>query len=586
MVLCIVVGCGSKSERHKGIGFFRIPSVINTQGQEFEERRERWISAISRDDTRTKDVLESERVCGRHFVSGKPAQSWDKHNVDWIPTLNLGKKIYKEKNVEASTERAERAKARRKSAIERQEQEAAKKRKFLNQTGKRVRDIDFAGTASSSSERDDDILSEAVEMMEFGPEEAGLTSVVSASCEEGDLSLNMAAAVGLVAETQCGDPSAVYGAIGEENAGGMGAKVSSSAESPETKDTQLASAASASGEDSSDANLGLAATVADAETQTEEFEYMFARPQRYQAPGKDFFNSDEKVRFYTGLPSFEILMVVFDHVSPYVTRKTQSLDRFQELVMVLMKLRLNVLFQDLAYRFMVSLSTVSRIFSSWMIVMDTRLSSLVFWPEREQLWRTMPMCFQYAFGKKVTVIIDCFEVFIEKPTNLLARAQTFSSYKHHNTIKILIGITPQGTVSFVSETWGGRTSDKHLTENCGFLNKLSPEDIVMADRGFTITESVGLQQAKLLIPAFTKGKSQLDPVDVEQTRGIASVRIHVERVIGLLRRKYTILESTLPTDFLSCNANGSPDTKVPVIDRIVRVCSALVNLCPPIVPFD
>ena len=103
--------------------------------------------------------------------------------------------------------------------------------------------------------------------------------------------------------------------------------------------------------------------------------------------------------------------------------------------------------------------------------------------------------FQYTFGKKVTVIIDCFEVFIEKPTNLLTRAQTFSSYKHHNTIKILIGITPQGTVSFVSETWGGRTSNKFLTENCGFLNKLLPEDKVMADRVVTITESVGQQQA-------------------------------------------------------------------------------------------
>ena len=80
------------------------------------------------------------------------------------------------------------------------------------------------------------------------------------------------------------------------------------------------------------------------------------------------------------------------------------------------------------------------------------------------------MCFQYAFGKEVTVIIDCFEVFIERPTNLLTRAQTFSSYKHHNTIKILIGIThtPQGTVCFVSEAWGGCTFDKYLTENCGF----------------------------------------------------------------------------------------------------------------------
>ena len=183
--------------------------------------------------------------------------------------------------------------------------------------------------------------------------------------------------------------------------------------------------------------------------------------------------------------------------------------------MVLMKLRLNIPFQELAYRFQLSPPTVSRMFSSWLIVKDSRLSPLVYWPDRNQLWETMPMCFQQAFSKKVTVVIDCFEVLIDRPANLLARAQTFSSYKNLNTKKVLIGITPQGTISFISQAWGGRTSEKYLTENCGLLDKLMPGDRIMADRGFIIAESVGLKQAKLVIPAFTKGKTQLDPVNFD-----------------------------------------------------------------------
>ena len=81
----------------------------------------------------------------------------------------------------------------------------------------------------------------------------------------------------------------------------------------------------------------------------------------------------------------------------------------------------------------------------------------------------------------------------------------------------MVGITPQESISFVSNAWGGRTSDKYLTDNCGILKKLLPGDLVIADRGFTIQESLMLHKAELAIPAFTKGKDQLDPVDVEQT---------------------------------------------------------------------
>lgn len=286
--------------------------------------------------------------------------------------------------------------------------------------------------------------------------------------------------------------------------------------------------------------------------------------------------------FYTGLPGFDVLNTTIRFVSPFVSRKSKTLTLFQEFVMVLIKLRLILPLQDLAFQFGVSLSTVSRTFTAWLTVMDVRLSHLIRWPERDELWRTMPMCFQFSFGKK-TIITDCFEVFIERPSNLLARSQTFSNYKYHNTVKVLIGITPQGSVCFTSKAWGGQTSDKYLTERCGLLDNLKAGDLVLADRGFTIRESVALYQAQLAIPAFTKGKNQLDPFDVERTREIADVRIHMARVIGLLRQKYTILQSTLPLDYLTCSNNAA---NCPLIDRMIRVCSALTNLYPSVVPFE
>lgn len=194
----------------------------------------------------------------------------------------------------------------------------------------------------------------------------------------------------------------------------------------------------------------------------------------------------------------------------------------------------------------------------------------------------MPIQFRKQFGKKCAVIIDCFEVFIERPSNLKARAETGSSYKHHNTIKFLIGTTPQGTVCYISNTWGGRASDKQIKENCGFLEKILPGNLVLADRGFNIQATSACKMAQVKIPAFTRGKSQLSPVDLETTRKIAHVRIHVERVIGCVRQKYTILEGVLLIGFLMSRDSDHYCT----IDKIGLACCALVNLCPSVVDFE
>ena len=97
-------------------------------------------------------------------------------------------------------------------------------------------------------------------------------------------------------------------------------------------------------------------------------------------------------------------------------------------------------------------------------------------------------------------------------------------------MKFLTGIPPNvlSVISYISKACGIRVIDKFLTENCGILTNLLPNDIVLADRGFDIHESASLYYAKVKIPAFTRGKKQLPPFEVENTRRIASVRIHVE----------------------------------------------------------
>ncbi|XP_014669650.1 PREDICTED: uncharacterized protein LOC106810726 isoform X2 [Priapulus caudatus] len=293
-----------------------------------------------------------------------------------------------------------------------------------------------------------------------------------------------------------------------------------------------------------------------------------------------FKNNDEKTKFYTGLTNFLVLQQIMSMCGGFIHSGTvNSLTKFQELLLVLIRLRLNVPFQDLGYRFGVSRSTACRIFDKWIDVLSVRLEFLIVWPDRELLRKTMPNVFKQNFGERVSVIIDCFEVFINRPSGLMPRAITWSNYKHHNTVKFLIGITPQGVISFISKAWGGRVSDKHLTENCGMLQKLTPGDIVLADRGFDIADSVGLYRASLKIPAFTRGKKQLSAIEVEETRKIANVRIHVERVIGLVRRKYVILQSILTIDTITAKAGES----VSPIDKIAKVCCALCNFLTSIV---
>ena len=87
-------------------------------------------------------------------------------------------------------------------------------------------------------------------------------------------------------------------------------------------------------------------------------------------------------------------------------------------------------------------------------------------------------------------------------------------------------------------------------------------------------------KAEVKTPPFTKGKNLLEKIEVDWSRELSVVRIHVERIIGVLKQKYTILQNIIPISLIS---DGSAENNK-TIDKIVKICCSLVNLCPSIVP--
>lgn len=304
---------------------------------------------------------------------------------------------------------------------------------------------------------------------------------------------------------------------------------------------------------------------------------------------RDVVDDEAKCRFYTGLTWIQFMFVweflgpAKDKVCywnqqlktgekspskrPGVRRKLSPLDEF---FLSLVRLRVGLLNADLAYRFGISSSSVSKIVTSWIQFLYLQFGSLrnKMFTSRQLLKRSMPSCF--AKFKGIRVIIDCCEFFVEQSMHFRRQGNMYSSYKNHSTFKCLIGISPNGGVMFISDAFEGSMSDNDIVKKSGFLDKLEPGDLILADRGFTIRDILYAKQVDLNIPPFLQGRNRLTMGEEITTRQIARVRIHVERAIERIK-KFRLLKRVIPLSLQ------------PVFSQMVFVAGALVNFQDPLV---
>lgn len=135
------------------------------------------------------------------------------------------------------------------------------------------------------------------------------------------------------------------------------------------------------------------------------------------------------------------------------------------------RLKLGLFGLDLAQRFGLHVSSVSRKITTWANFLYFFLGNQPIWLTRECINELMPDSFKELYPL-TRVIIDCTEIYVQTPSSLLLQSQLYSSYKSNTTLKGLIGIAPHGAITFVSSLYTGSISDKEMTRFSGILDLL------------------------------------------------------------------------------------------------------------------
>ncbi|XP_060846263.1 uncharacterized protein LOC132925924 [Rhopalosiphum padi] len=240
--------------------------------------------------------------------------------------------------------------------------------------------------------------------------------------------------------------------------------------------------------------------------------------------GYDSIKSENSLKDLTGttFQIFNFLLGLLPQSNRLIISKENTL------LICLMKLKLGLTYSSLSSFFSIHRTTVSRVFSS------QKCKHLIFWPCKSTIIETLPEVFKKNYPN-CRCIIDCTEIRTEQPKTVEQRVCMYSHYKGGYTIKVLVAITPNGMVSFLSKSYGGRSSESYITNDSGFLNKLEPGDQVLADKGFPgIKTGVDDQNSILVIPPMLHN-GRFTEEEVLSTSNVAGVRIHIERLFARLK---------------------------------------------------
>jgi len=111
-------------------------------------------------------------------------------------------------------------------------------------------------------------------------------------------------------------------------------------------------------------------------------------------------------------------------------------------------------------------STASRWYTTWVQVLTLVLHRMFPQPDIDLIKKVSPPKFVKQFRGRLVGIIDCTECRMQTSSEKQAQRATWSEYKHNNTVKYLVVISPAGATIYVSPAFPGRISDPQICYAC------------------------------------------------------------------------------------------------------------------------
>ena len=181
--------------------------------------------------------------------------------------------------------------------------------------------------------------------------------------------------------------------------------------------------------------------------------------------------SEDVLKMETGLPTREVFHIVVNYadrvkqsINYFAGWRVQSISFEEQIFVTLMTVRQNYTNLHLAqlFSYYCSVSTIANIVTTFIHVLHSILftdlmTSVPSWDKNKL---SAPSSFS-QFGS-YRVVIDCTDIEIATPGLMSQQNATYSNYRGVHSFKVVVGVAPNGVITYVSKLYPGSISDKAI----------------------------------------------------------------------------------------------------------------------------